>query len=106
MSEVKIKSLVDFTQCAICLETMKSPKGLPCLHNFCLNCLIRFEQEKKLDQPGDKLPCPLCCQEFEIPKGGLEKLPNNSVIDYVINDLLNQKKSKKATGSNECQLCS
>ena len=32
----------DFFCCPICLETLKSPKILPCLHTFCEKCQSEF----------------------------------------------------------------
>ena len=33
------KSLTKGTEYLLCLETVKNPKTLPCLHSFCLECL-------------------------------------------------------------------
>lgn len=38
------------TECSICLEDFKSPVELKCKHSFCLNCIIKC---------NDNL-CPLC----------------------------------------------
>ena len=60
-------------ECPICTEEIKNPRMLPCIHSFCLNCLELYcESEEKL--PGDKVPCPECRTEFEIPKDGLAGL--------------------------------
>ena len=33
------------TKCTICLETLKDPKTLPCLHSFCLTCLDKLASD-------------------------------------------------------------
>jgi hypothetical protein len=63
------------------LEPLKKPKGLPCLHTFSLECLEKYEEDK---DPGDKLPCPFCRQEFIIPQGGFQKLPGNFFIEKIL----------------------
>lgn len=70
------------TECSICGQIFSDPKMLPCLHTFCLRCLIRYRRD--LDQNGEKrsekakMPCPLCQRLFVIPDGGLEALSSNS----------------------------
>ena len=62
------------TECSICMQPFKIPKNLPCIHTFCLECLIKYGKD---ELPGDEMACPLCRQMFKIPAGGFEKLPNN-----------------------------
>ena len=59
-------------QCAICQEDIKDPRLLPCVHSFCLECLQRYCRDAV---EGDDMPCPLCKNEFEIPKDGVAGLP-------------------------------
>src|SRR5207248_10913027 len=54
-----------------------SSKCLPCLHTFCFQCLSKYGAD---EVDGDKLPCPVCRQEFVIPEGGFEMLQNNFFI--------------------------
>ena len=30
----------DMTTCAVCMEEYEDPRALPCLHTFCLKCLM------------------------------------------------------------------
>ena len=48
--------------CSICLETFNEPKALPCLHNFCKQCLQDHISNVKLTESGksDYFECPLC----------------------------------------------
>ena len=62
------KNLKKEAECPLCSETVKEPKTLPCLHSFCLNCL-----DKHAGHAGrrrkEKLKCPVCLTEFNVPKG-------------------------------------
>jgi len=60
-------------ECPICKEELKNPRILPCIHSFCLDCLEQYCRSKE-KLPGDKVPCPECRTEFEIPKDGLSGL--------------------------------
>jgi len=54
-------------------------------------------------QPGDKLACPLCTQEFTLPSNGVGDLPKN----FFVTDFLQMKElsgvESKASG---CEACS
>ena len=41
-------------QCCICLETMKEPISLPCLHKYCKACIASYFEVTK------KRTCPSC----------------------------------------------
>jgi len=64
------KELADLTECVICTEAFSDPRILPCHHTFCLNCLLDYGQDR---QPGDQMNCPLCREQFIIPRGGLSE---------------------------------
>ena len=51
--------------CAICLETYRRPKLLPCYHTFCQACL-----ESLAPPPAPTLACPTCRTNILIPPGG------------------------------------
>jgi len=59
-------------ECPICLEVLKDPRLLDCIHSFCLKCLERYCRDSV---EGDDMPCPLCKHEFHIPKDGVAGLP-------------------------------
>ena len=42
-------------QCPICLDVMVNPYGLPCMHNFCHECILRSLAIKS-ECPSCKLP--------------------------------------------------
>jgi len=68
------------TGCSLCLGTFKEPKALPCIHTFCLQCLASHCENKN----ETEIACPLCRQNFSIPPGGLQNLPNNFFIHQLI----------------------
>ena len=63
--------------CPICLESLRSPLSLPCLHNFCRDCLNQFYSEK---QAGDISCCPVCRTDFLFPKNGVGDFPHNFLV--------------------------
>jgi tripartite motif-containing protein 2/3 len=78
---VPAKELSDITECPICTEVYTDPRVLPCIHTFCLKCIEGWGKDK---QPGDKVACPLCRKEFEVPGGKLAALPKNVFIDKLL----------------------
>ena len=92
---------VAVTDCPICLDTLNKPKALPCIHTFCLECLVKYGHEECKDKPGDELPCPLCRQLFRVPVGGFEKLPTNFFIEHLLST-----SSRNSSGTVPCcQIC-
>ena len=79
-SQDKIAVSRDILECPICKEAAKTPKCLPCIHTFCLECLEKYGEDER---PGDEMPCPLCRQLFKIPAEGFKKLPNNIFIEQI-----------------------
>jgi len=77
-------------QCPICKEDLRDPRLLPCVHWFCLECLEGYCRDKL---PGDDVPCPVCRNEFQIPKNGFADLPLRA-------------HAKEPTPSVMCEVCS
>ena len=72
---------IDLTTCPICQDLFDNPKSLPCLHAFCLKCLQgNFED----NHPRDKVPCPMCRKEFQIPLTGLDGLQHHFFIQQLV----------------------
>ncbi len=83
------------TECAICLQTIRQPKALPCLHTFCLQCLDRYANNASL------ILCPLCKKEVEMPEDGVDGLPNN----FMVTRMLERKEmDKSAIHCADCKL--
>ena len=61
------------------------PKQLPCLHSFCLHCLNEIQ---RTSGRRDKIACPECRQEFNVPdNGNLAALPTNFRINSLLDVL-------------------
>jgi tripartite motif-containing protein 2/3 len=71
--------LANILECIICRNTYDDPRTLPCLHTYCLKCLLRWSQSAA--PHGKELECPVCRKECAIPEGGLEELPRSFFVD-------------------------
>ena len=93
--------ICDVTECSICKEEIKDSKVLPCVHTFCRKCLEELFKGKK---PGDKVRCPVCRMEFDIPTGGVPKLPKN----FFVEKLLDAQKCQLNMSASDvtCDICS
>jgi len=75
------RRVAEIVTCSICLENYKSPRTLPCLHSFCLQCLQGLWQDKP---PGAVVPCPVCRTSFQIPQKGIASL----IVNFDLESLL------------------
>lgn len=73
--------LNDIVECSICSEVYNDPRILPCIHTFCLKCIEKTGTSRK---PGEKIPCPLCREEFIIPQEGFVGLQKNFFMSRII----------------------
>ncbi|OWF49734.1 uncharacterized protein LOC110451322 [Mizuhopecten yessoensis] len=75
-------------ECPICLEQMRSPKSLPCLHSFCEECLSTYIVT---DLSGEmaavtSFPCPVCrkitspVNHSEGKETWAQQFPTNSLV--------------------------
>ena len=97
---VNFDRIKQITECSICLEAMKKPKCLPCLHTFCLECL---KQHRAAIEDREQIACPLCREEFVIPVGGFEMLKNNIFILNLLTCNINDTEAE--SHSLVCQMC-
>jgi len=93
------KELADVTECSICTEEFTDPRVLPCIHTFCLKCLLNYGKDR---QPGDRVPCPLCREEFTIPENGLSGTKKNFLMEKL---LYVRKLSARQEGHEKMTLC-
>jgi len=96
-----VKELYDMTECSICTEVFTDPRVLPCIHTFCLKCLMNYGKDR---QPGDDVPCPVCRREFTIPDDGLSGMQKN----FFMEKLLSARKlsAGEEAGHIVCDVCS
>ena len=97
-SSKPLHDIDDITYCCICTELYNSPKVLPCLHTFCLECLEKYSADRC---PGDEDTCPLCRQQYIIPPDGIAELPPN----FFIQKLVDIKKLATVNIQLKCDLC-
>ena len=80
-----LNNLHEEVSCSVCMCKYNDPKQLPCLHNFCLHCLTGIQ---RTSGRRDKIACPECRQEFNVPdNGNLAALPTNFRINSLLDVL-------------------
>lgn len=69
--------------CPLCGCVYDEPRMLACLHNFCINCLIKYCSQTTEE---NKLICPQCRMETMLGGSGLESLPINTFVKWQIKE--------------------
>jgi len=95
------KQLDNITECPICTEVYTDPRILPCVHTYCLKCIETWSKDK---QPGDKLACPMCREEFTLPSNGVSDLPKNLFVASF--SQMKEWSNVESTSSLFCEACS
>ncbi|XP_060082635.1 uncharacterized protein LOC132561935 [Ylistrum balloti] len=80
-------------ECPICLEQMRKPKSLPCLHSFCEECLGTYIVTDLSGEMASatSFPCPVCrkvtspINHAAAKKSWAEQFPANSHVQNLIN---------------------
>ena len=86
--------------CSVCMCNYTDPKQLPCLHSFCLHCLNEIQ---RTSGRRDKIACPECRQEFNVPdNGNLAALPTNFRINSLLNVLVIKECSTTGVKCGNC----
>ncbi len=67
-------------KCGICLEPFKNPRGLPCLHSFCGECLQEWVTANK-KRKSNVFACPNCMKLTPIPTEGVEGFPAHFLVN-------------------------
>ena len=85
------KTVDDLLTCTICLETLKVPKYLPCLHTFCEKCIHTYITSSEKEDKSTGFKCPICRRlvSFEEKEGNPEtwskQLPGNHFVLSLLN---------------------
>ena len=90
-------------KCAICLEQLKKPRALTCLHSFCEKCLETCYKEKK--SIVGKIACPLCDEETILNDAGILGLRHDFRAMTLIERLEKQKPKQQQETKKEITLC-
>jgi len=97
----EIKRLENVTECGICIGDLTDARVLPCVHTFCLKCIGKWSLQNK--QTGEKVSCPICREEFEIPEGGAAALPKNDFVEKLLD--VTKLSTTLSQGDVVCDVC-
>lgn len=99
--------------CPICLEKLRDPKYLPCLHTFCELCIQSFIDSSISDcvrnQKTISFDCPVCRRVIPSPaknisaKEWAKQLPINQTILAVLESFQNQAVSEQEVLCDSCR---
>ncbi|XP_068726334.1 E3 ubiquitin-protein ligase TRIM71-like [Montipora capricornis] len=96
------KNLKKEAQCPLCIETVKNPKTLPCLHSFCLGCLDRHATFARR-QLKATTKYPVCQTSFQIPETDtFENLPSSFHLNRLVDVLALEDGSAQSQRCNSC----
>ncbi|XP_068726641.1 E3 ubiquitin-protein ligase TRIM71-like [Montipora capricornis] len=96
------KNLKKEAECPLCIETVKNPKTLPCLHSFCLECLDRHATFARR-QLKATIKCPVCQTSFQIPETDtFENLPSSFHLNRLVDVLALEDGSVQSQRCNSC----
>ena len=95
-----LNNLHEKLSCSVCMSKYTDPKQLPCLHSFCLHCLNGIQ---RTSGRRDKIACPECRQEFNVPdNGNLAALPTNFRINSLLDVLAIKECSTTGVKCGNC----
>ena len=95
-----LNNLHEELSCSVCMCKYIDPKQLPCLHSFCLHCLNGIQ---RTSGRRDKIACPECRQEFNVPdNGNLAALPTNFRINSLLDVLVIKECSTTGVKCGNC----
>ena len=95
-----LNNLHEEVSCSVCMCKYTDPKQLPCLHSFCLHCLNGIQ---RTSGRRDKIACPECRQEFNVPdNGNLAALPTNFRINSLLDVLAIKQCSTTGVKCGNC----
>ena len=95
-----LNNLHEELSCSVCMCKYTDPKQLPCLHSFCLHCLNGIQ---RTSGRRDKIACPECRQEFNVPdNGNLVALPTNFRINSLLDVLAIKECSTTGVKCGNC----
>ena len=97
MAAEHMKKFTGHLTCPICCELYKKPKYLPCYHSYCEECLVKLVVQSNIT-------CPECRKTSVFPSGGVKPLPNNFLINRLLDEVALKR---KVEGEEEakCDLC-
>ena len=64
--------------CSVCLEQLKDPKVLPCLHSFCHDCIVKLARNGK----SKSMACPECRKVVQVRSDECSWVQYQTVLFY------------------------
>ena len=96
------KILKKEAECPLCLDTVKNPKTLPCLHSFCLECLDKLANFTRR-QLQTSIECPVCQASFPIPDTNtFANLPSSFHLNRLVDVLALHDSTIHVQKCNSC----
>ena len=87
--------MADLLICSQCKGDFKDPRALPCLHIFCLRCLVELAD---CAYEEDAITCPVCEEFHPLPSKGVFGFPQNFPIKNFLKMIKeNEQRSPKMT---------
>ena len=87
--------------CSVCLDRLKDPKLLPCLHTYCKECLQGILRKSRNES---NIQCPQCRSTHAVPSGGVNELPSDMVLANAL-DFHSLKEKEKSAQPIPCDIC-
>ncbi|XP_072041074.1 E3 ubiquitin-protein ligase TRIM45-like [Amphiura filiformis] len=91
--------------CGICSAIVDKLKVLPCLHAFCLKCLLNWSEtaaEKDPSKYTKTISCPTCHEDSPLPEGGVKEL----MTIVPVGNVKEQESVQKTENENDHITCS
>ena len=100
--EQLFKSLKKKAECPLCLETIKNPKTLPCLHSFCLECLDELASFARR-QLQTTIKCLVCQTSLSLPDTDtFADLPSSFHLNRLVDVLALEDGTVQTQKCNTC----
>ena len=99
MAAKEVKKATENLSCPVCFQVYKNPKYLPCYHSYCEECL------EKMCTAECKIMCPECRKEAIVPEGGVKSLPNNFLVNRLVDELILKCKVQGDHEEVQCDNC-
>ena len=99
---VSVDKLESLLQCSICLDTLKDPRTLSCLHSYCKECLDKYVKNHNRKKAGvhKNLACPICRTKFTLSRSGVTEVPRNHFICNMLDVMTVQNRIKSVPCSH------
>ncbi|XP_055999443.1 RING finger protein 207-like [Ostrea edulis] len=91
--------------CPICLEPVRTPRCLPCLHTFCESCIQTYISSTAIrkEEEYQSIECPVCRKESRPPEKCMSS--DEWVTSLPINYLVNSVSVKSSESEKLCVIC-